>query len=588
MHTPVHSNYGFNDPIPTSTSSPQDVQEQSAGIQAPQYPAPASPTFSSIAERQRMFMDDAMIAEQGAQERQDKVLAAGGKAFVGYDKMLRGFMEAKYAKPELKFWDYAQNPSTSAAYRLQGVKKITADVEAGVDIKDIPGMTFGSRQKAGLKAIFEKGASPAAPTTGSGAGIDPTALPSKGSLAAAQRDIESIGSLPTSSQEAAGRELESIKRDEKIFAGETDILKQLKGLKTTTKVSPGAMEKYRPAGSAAPDMSKPIYDDTGRKVFGGTFDELEYAEADFYKARDEAKEATESASELITSLQEGNMPIWGRIWGEGKDPVEAFHEKAAAEDLALENKFKAEDAASRVRSSKFIATGKKLHDEGGNYIGDVGEAGGKPIYENIKNLPGGKGLVDYQQIYKFTNPEGASSYYRMAGKNTAKPIKNPSKFISTAGNNFDPKRMALDNMTKVDIDSGAIEAAGGEYEFFKSKEFKKAYPMPEAAGEAAGEAAKGGLKSTFGKVAGGIGAGVSIASGAERLKSKDQATQLGGAMQVAGGAAQAVALTNFWNPAGWAAAIPAALSIGGGLMGGDRSAIGRTPIGKSLRRLNIS
>jgi hypothetical protein len=72
------------------------------------------------------------------------------------------------------------------------------------------------------------------------------------------------------------------------------------------------------------------------------------------------------------------------------------------------------------------------------------------------------------------------------------------------------------------------------------------------------------------------------------LKSKDKATQLGGAMQVAGGAAQAVALTNFWNPAGWAAAIPAALSLGGSFMGGDRNALSRTPIGKSLRRLNIS
>tara|TARA_R110002167_G_scaffold353158_1_gene566325 strand:+ start:204 stop:1166 length:963 start_codon:yes stop_codon:yes gene_type:complete len=320
MHTPVHSNYGFNDPIPTSTSSPQDVQEQSAGIQAPQYPAPASPTFSSIAERQRMFMADAVAAEQGAQERKDKVLAVGGKAFVGYDKMLRGFMEAKYAKPELKFWDYAQNPSTSAAYRLQGVKKITADVEAGVDIKDIPGMTFGSRQKEGLKGVFGKGTAP----------------------------------------ELKGKDL--------------------------------------------------------------IIDTMEKAGVD--------RIASQAAPEPTTAIDEAIAPV-----GEG---------------------FKAR-----------VATG-------------------------------------------------------------------------------------------------------------------------EIAGEAAGEAAKGGLKSTLGKVAGGIGAGLSVASGVERLKSKDQATRIGGGLQVAGGAAGAVALTNFWNPVGWAAAVPAALSIGGSFMGGDRSAIGRTPIGKSLRRLNIS
>jgi len=355
MHTPTHSNYGFNDPIPTSTSSPQDVQEQSAGIQAPQYPAPASPTFSSIAERQRMFMADAVAAEQGAQGRQDKVLAVGGKAFVGYDKMLRGFMEAKYAKPELKFWDYAQNPSTSAAYRLQGVKKITADVEAGVDIKDIPGMTFGSRQKEGLKGVFGKGTAP-----------------------------------------------------------------ELKG----------------------------------------------------------------------------------------KDLIIDTMEKAGVDRIA-----------SQAAEKKFAT-------------------------------PTVQDQIEAAKQYKASSVGGIKD----AAKQKAQVLQQK-------------------NIDSLEIDPIANYRGDS---------------VAEAVKPATEEAAKGGLKSTLGKVAGGIGAGLSVASGVERLKSKDQATQLGGAMQVAGGAAQAVALTNFWNPAGWAAAIPAALSIGGSFMGGDRSAIGRTPIGKSLRRLNIS
>ena len=103
------------------------------------------------------------------------------------------------------------------------------------------------------------------------------------------------------------------------------------------------------------------------------------------------------------------------------------------------------------------------------------------------------------------------------------------------------------------------------------------------------EAVKGGLKSTLGKAAGGIGAGLSIASGAKRLQSEDEMTRVGGALQVGGGVAGAVALTNFWNPVGWAAAIPAALSIGGGLIGGGSSdSLGKTPIGRARRRLNIS
>ena len=358
MHTPTHSNYGFNDPLPTSVSQGQtstDMQEQSAGVQAPQYPAPASPSFSSLVQRQRMFMDDAMVATQSAEERKNKLLSTGGKAFVGYDKMLRGFMEAKYAKPELKFWDYAQNPSTSAAYRIQGQRKIADDVAAGVDIKDIPGMKFGSRQKEGLKGIFGKGTAP-----------------------------------------------------------------ELKG-----------------------------------------------------------------------------------------------------EDLIIDTMEKA--GADRIAS----------------------EAAGK----------------------NFTTPTVQDQI------EAAKQYK-----ASSVGGIKDAAKQKAQVLQQKNIDSLEIDPIANY----------RGDSVAEAVKPATEEAAKGGLKSTLGKVAGGVGAGLSVASGVERLKSKDKATRIGGGLQVAGGAAQAVALTNFWNPAGWAAAIPAALSLGGSFMGGDRNALSRTPIGKSLRRLNIS
>jgi len=146
------------------------------------------------------------------------------------------------------------------------------------------------------------------------------------------------------------------------------------------------------------------------------------------------------------------------------------------------------------------------------------------------------------------------------------------------------KKLGFDDLTKVNIDPSAIEAAGGEKAYFKSEEFKKAFPMPEVSGEAA----KAGLKETLGKTAAGLGYGVSIASGAQKLKSKDETARLGGAMQVAGGTAGLVAMTNLWNPVGWAALIPAALSLGGGFMGGGGSdPLAKTPLGRYRRRVGI-
>ncbi len=286
-----------------------------AEIQYPQYPVQEGPSFSSVVQRQRMGIDDALMAEQAQKERVQKLAVTGGKTFMGYDKMLRGFMQAKYANPELKFWDYASNPTTGAAYRLEGQRKIAQDIKSGVDPKDIPGMKFGERQKAGLKGIFGKDA---------------------------PLDLKS----------------------------DAPIVESLK----------------------------------------------------------------ESGQKKVAEAGMGLDPI----------PGDAMAAQLEYDDLALAN-------------------------------------------------------------------------------------------------------------------------AGAE------------------------EAAKGGLKSTLGKAAGGIGAGLSIASGAKRLQSEDEMTRVGGALQVGGGVAGAVALTNFWNPVGWAAAIPAALSIGGGLIGGGSSdSLGKTPIGRARRRLNIS
>ena len=331
-----------------------------AEIQYPQYPVQEGPSFSSLAQRQRMEIEDALAAEQAQKDREQRVITQGGKAFVGYNEMLRGFMEAKYASPELKFWDYVQNPSVSAAYRLEGKRKILEDVKSGVDPKDIPGMKFGERHKAGLKGIFGKDAVPK-------------------------------------------------------LEGEDLIIDTMEKL--------GAQ-----------------------------------------------KEASQAAEKKLASQ--------------------------AAEEEFVTPTVQDQIAAAKARRAS-------------------------------------------------------------AGGGTTAAAKQKAQIIQQK------------NIDSLEID-----------------------PIANYAGEpskvATEEATKGGLKSTLGKVAGGIGAGVSIASGVERMKSRDEATQLGGAMQTAGGVAQAVALTNWWNPAGGGAAIPAALSIGGSFVGGDRGAIGRTPVGRTLRRLNIS
>jgi len=142
-------------------------------------------------------------------------------------------------------------------------------------------------------------------------------------------------------------------------------------------------------------------------------------------------------------------------------------------------------------------------------------------------------------------------------------------------------------MKKLDIDPSAIEAAGGRKEYFKSEAFKADFPVDELA--VFDEPAKGGLKETLGKAGKGVGYGLSAVKGVQRLAEGETGEErLGGAVQAAGGVAGLVAMTNFWNPVGWAAAIPLALSVGGGLMGGGgNDALSKTPLGRYRRRVGI-
>ena len=112
--------------------------------------------------------------------------------------------------------------------------------------------------------------------------------------------------------------------------------------------------------------------------------------------------------------------------------------------------------------------------------------------------------------------------------------------------------------------------------------------VTEAAGE---EAVKGGLKATLGKAVGPTLSAAGLAGGLYAMKTgKTEESRIGGGIAAAGGAAGLVAATNFWNPVGWAAAIPAALSIAGaayGSTGGKSDPLSSTPLGRYRRRIGI-
>jgi hypothetical protein len=355
-------------------------------IQAPQYPAPITPSFASFSARQRMEIEDALAAEQAQKERQLAVGRAGLKFGYEYDKMLRGYMEAKFANPELTYWDYVRKPAVGGAFRAEGRKKIAEHIKAGGDIDELPGMTFSERHKAGLKGLFEKKAKePKLPDV-------PTEYPAGHPRARA----------------------ESALNVEKAIA-ESDALKK---------------------ADVMPAANVPLEDLDASKLLSKSA---------------EMKKATGSAVETIGKLIETPKPV----------------------------------AAVGPQTS----------------IGEITQA---------KNLPHGT------------------------------------------------------DVSKLDPTSAAGLETG------------------------AGEATKAGLKETLGKGAAGLGYGASVVSGAQRLaEGKTTEEKIGGGLQVAGGAAGLVAMTNFWNPVGWAAAIPAALSIGGGLMGGGSDPLARTPLGRYRRRVGI-
>ena len=351
------------------------------------YPDPIAPSFQSFAERQRMLIDDAIAEQEAQEERKTGVLKAGAKAGFEYDQMLRGYMEAKYANPNLTFWEYSTKPSVGAAFRKQGREQIAekALVQSYDNYED-------------YKAVFE----------------------SRG---------DKVPITKAQWTEVSGQEIEGLGFRARHKAG-------LKGI----------FGRDRPKKVEAPVVGEKVVE--------------------------------------LTSEQEN--------------------------------------------------------------IGEAGKSLG-----TIDKLIGGK------------KPVADTGAQVTIGK-----IKQ-AKVLATG---TDPATISTEAAAGLEPVAGEVAKAG----------------TGEVAKAGAGEAAKGGLKSALGKGVAGVGYAASIGAGISKLQSKDETARLGGAMQTAGGVAGLVAMTNWWNPVGWAAAIPAVLSVGGGLMGGGGTdPLAGTPLGKYRRRVGI-
>ena len=596
------------------------------------YPDPIAPSFQSFAERQRMLIDDAIAEREAQEKRVGGVAKAGAKAGFEYDQMLRGYMEAKYANPNLTFWEYSTKPSVGGAFRAEGRKKIAAHISEGGDIKDIPGVSFGERQKAGFRGIL---------------GADKRERDAR--LAEIAKDEPRV-------QKMAEQELESLNDIGKDVAGvkkTVDGRKPFEAMESLEQLDASKLLSKSPKATEAAEKSLGTIDKLigGKKPVGVVDPQVSIGEITQAKNLSSGTDVTKLSAEAAAGIEPvageagkgGLKEALGKAVGTAQENIAGYftspNEESAAQfgdkflawqlrrnklDVSRKEATRLKDAGFDIgerktaelaearigppttkTTAKVTQTqstsktnvsmrGGKLYRMGegggaqGTYFGDV-EVGGMPVFS--RPITKGKDVVGSAQIFKFTDPEGVASYYEGATKGTNYNLlrrKGQSRFLTAAGADFDPRAMEHFGMKKLDIDPSIIESAGGPGEYFKSEAFTKAHTVPEIAGEAG----KGGLKEALGKagtVGKGLGYAGSVAMGVKKMQSKDGTARVGGAVQTAGGVAGLVAMTNFWNPVGWAAAIPAALSIGGGLMGagGGTDPLAGTPLGKYRRRVGI-
>ena len=504
------------------------MQRGQNDINVPQYPSQIGPQFSSLADRYRMNVQDALAADVGQKERQTGLLEGGGKAFLSYDKVLRGFSEARLANPELKFWEYVSNPQIASAYRKQGRDVIAQAIKKGRDVRNIPGTRFAERQKAGIKGVFGKD-EPGETWWQEGFGSkeekktakelankaisdEKSFLKNQSAEVKKARDIRYAGGK-TPTKEFYESELK--KKREKYYS--EDALRATKKAKEDFK-------KYNLELQKKSAETTPAFQDASKKRIEEILDNYKFDKV--------------TESELLGipmgdyQTDEFNAGQWsavkpggGRVLGAGS--------------------YSTSPLATQTQKKDALSETYKAHAERGiSQIPTKGKTRDNLSLNQEFTLDRKPAVVTQAQKVETVKAGGASI--------APEPVKDIGQTVAKIGG---------EGATQVEIDMAMQEA-------------QKRLALKDTLGKA-------------GKVVSGVGYGVSAVSGAKKAVHGDtRQERVGGAVQTAGGIAGVLAATNAWNPVGWAAAIPAALSIGGGMY----SATGNkrmTPLEMRRRRLGL-
>ncbi len=504
----------------------------------PQYPVMPGPSLQSVMGRQRMHIEDAMYGAERQRERQSELMEKGAKGAYQYDKLLRGFMEAKYANPELKFWDYVSKPSVGAAFRKQGRDLIAEQTLAGEEIK---GMGLGARHKAGLRGLFGKDRNVLAELeegVGVASGMESKQVGDQGVDVLKRKTEESI-------REELGVSEYALEKMEKM-AKQKAMTSTDKGIKTY-KTSPEA-EAYFDASGKLEEQYGKISDITERIKKGS-------------ETRRVREAYVMPGEKLKDILEQGKVPIPGdpgykiskrtppRVVPKSELTTQKVYSEALEGSLAEKQdiyqkalkkrgtfKYEGPEIPGIKEAEKNIETAQALRDAIGNPAVDA------PTKEILKT--------------ELSRIVGTPKPYAGAGETVAKVLGKGA--------------------TQAEINTAMAEAT----------KRLAASKGTDVAGESAKVAGKG--SGVLGKLGYGAALAGGLAIAADKRASAQQ--RVGGGVSAAGGAAGLIAATNFWNPVGWAAAIPAALGVAGtglSLTGGKKDSLAGTPLGRYRRRVGI-
>tara|TARA_R110000737_G_scaffold350826_2_gene391052 strand:- start:344 stop:1567 length:1224 start_codon:yes stop_codon:yes gene_type:complete len=384
----------------------------------PQYPVMGGPSLQSVMGRQRMGIEDAMYAAESQRERQSDLMEKGAKGAYEYDKMLRGFMEAKYANPDLTFWDYASKPSVGAAFRKQGREKIAEATLAG---KEIEGMGIGARHKAGLKGIFGRDRPKK---------VEPT-IP---------YNIETKRRMDEAELSGVGAEKEFARR-------EAEAISKAKSAEEQKLLMEALDKKNLGKGARTTMVPKPVTEVVPESVKEGLMTAKEFETAETWKdTSDKSKATYEQTGKLVSALTKRDVVTQGKFTYDGSNPLNYAQQKKlwqAGGNL--------EKAVEAVPGATTAAT-------------DVGEAvaeevGKETAKGGLKTALGAAGSALALGGGLYTAAKGDTTQQRVGGGVAA---AGGAAGLIAATNFWNPVGWAAAIPAALSIGGGALTATGGK------------------------------------------------------------------------------------------------------------------------------